>query len=73
MSEFKWICRAVEKAGGGGGGGGLGVGGGLKFTVKIFCFSCKLRYHSYQRRVCKFLFLIRTFVKRNSNLTCGSF
>ena len=25
MSEFKWICRAVEKAGGGG--GGLGVGG----------------------------------------------
>ena len=29
MSEFKWICRAVEKAGGGGG-EGLGVGGGAK-------------------------------------------
>ena len=56
-----------------GGGRDWGLGGGLKFTVKIFCFSCKLRYHSYQRRVCKFLFLIRTFVKRNSNLTCGSF
>ena len=29
MSEFKWICRAVEKAGGGGG-EGLGVEGGAK-------------------------------------------
>ena len=29
-------------------------------------------YHSYQQ-VFKFLFLIRTFVKENSNLMCGSF
>ena len=29
MSEFKWICRAVEKAGGGGG-GGIGGWGGAK-------------------------------------------
>ena len=26
-----------------------------------------------QQRVCKIMFLIRTFVKTNSNLMCGSF
>ena len=39
-----------------------------------FChFSSKLSYHSYQQRVCKIMFPIRTFVKTNSNLMCGSF
>ena len=35
-------------------------------------FSSKLIYHSYQQQVCKILFFIKTFVKRNSNLMCGS-
>ena len=39
----------------------------------ICCFSSKLSYHSYQQRVCKILFLIRTFIKTNSNLICSSF
>ena len=39
----------------------------------ICCFSCKLSCHNYQQQVCKFLFLIRTVVKTNKNLTCGSF
>ena len=30
----------------------------------ICCFSSKLTYHSYQQQVCKFLFLIRTFVNK---------
>ena len=38
----------------------------------ICCFGSKLTYHSYQQRVCKFLFLIRTFIKSDSNLMCGS-
>ena len=39
-----------------------------------FChFSSKLSYHSYQQRVCKIMFPIRTFVKTNSNFMCGSF
>ena len=39
-----------------------------------FChFSSKLSYHSCQQRVCKIMFPIRTFVKTNSNLMCGSF
>ena len=39
-----------------------------------FChFSSKLSYHSYQQRVCKIMFPIRTFIKTNSNLMCGSF
>ena len=33
----------------------------------IYRFSSKLSYHSYQHRVCKFMFLTRTFVKTNSN------
>ena len=36
-------------------------------------FSSKLSYHSYQERVCKVMFLTRTFVKTFSNLMCGSF
>ena len=39
----------------------------------IYGFSSKLSYHSYQERIYKFLFLIRIFVKTNSNLTCGCF
>ena len=39
----------------------------------ISYFSSKLSYHSYQQRVCKIKFLIRTFVKTYSNLICGSF
>ena len=39
----------------------------------ICCFSSKLSYHSYQQRVRKFLFLIRTSVKTNRNLMRGSF
>ena len=39
----------------------------------IYRFSGKLRYHSYQQRVRKFSFLIRTFVKTICNLMCGSF
>ena len=38
----------------------------------ICYFSSKLSYHSYQQRVCKFLFLTETFVKTKSNLMCGS-
>ena len=32
----------------------------------ISCFSSTLNYHCYPKRVCKILFLIRTFVKMNS-------
>ena len=39
----------------------------------IYGFSSKLSYHIYQERIYKFLFLIRIFVKTNSNLTCGCF
>ena len=37
----------------------------------ICCFNSKLSYHSYQQRVCKFLFSIGTLVKTNSNLMHG--
>ena len=37
----------------------------------LYCFNSQLSYHSYQW-VCKFLFLITTFVKMSSNLMCGS-
>ena len=33
----------------------------------IYRFSSKLSYHSYQHRICKIMFLTRTFVKTNSN------
>ena len=36
-------------------------------------FSQKLSYHRYQQPVCKIIFSIRTFVKKNINLMCGSF
>ena len=39
----------------------------------ICYFSSKLSYHSYKQRVCKIMRLIRTFVKTNKNLMCGSF
>ena len=39
----------------------------------FYHFSCKLSYHSYQQRVCEIMFPIKTFVKTNSNLMCGSF
>ena len=39
-----------------------------------FChFSSKLSYHSCQQQICKIMRPIRTFVKTNSNLMCGSF
>ena len=45
-----------------------------KYTPFWICrFSSKLSYHSYQQQVCKFLFLIRTFAKTDSNLMCRSF
>ena len=43
-------------------------------SLFLFChFSSKLSYHSYHQRVCKIMFPIRTFVKTNNNLMCGSF
>ena len=34
---------------------------------RICCFSSELSYHSHRQRVCKFVFLMRNFVKTNDN------
>ena len=39
----------------------------------IFRLTSKLSYRSYQKGVCKIMLLIRTFVKKDSNLMFGSF